>query len=55
MEKELKEKVEKSLQKAESKLKAARQLLEGGFYEDSVSSLLFNVPRCLYSAYAERY
>ena len=37
MEKELEEKVEKGLQKAESKLKAARKLFEDGFHEDSVS------------------
>lgn len=43
MEKGLKEKVEKGLQKAESKLKAARKLLEDGFYEDSVSRSYYSM------------
>lgn len=43
MEKELEEKAEKGLQKAENKLKAARRLLEGGFYEDSVSRSYYSM------------
>lgn len=43
MEKELEEKVEKGLQKAEGKLKAARKLFEDGFYEDSVSRSYYSM------------
>lgn len=43
MEKEREEKVEKGLQKAESKLKAARKLLEAGFHEDSVSRSYYSM------------
>ena len=43
MEKELKEKVEKGLQKAGSKLKTARKLFEDGFYDDSVSRSYYSM------------
>lgn len=43
MEKGLKEKVERGLQKAESKLKAACKLFEDGLYEDSVSRSYYSM------------